>query len=179
MKTRRWFCSSAPSGTSHSSSSPSRTKPTEVSGLEARIRADPAHAQAAPRGVQPTCDSTDVSLCAASSCPGVVHAGQWTLVSAGLSAAMSQGRAATSEHRDPNRVKKSIKSAHSRLKQQTPGHVPHVHVEGSCGGINYRLSSRMDKVCQTDTGADQQPQPGAAVSAAEQGRGQPQALQTG
>ena len=37
----------------------------------------------------------------------------------------------------------------------------------------------MDKVCQTDTGADQQPQPGAAVSAAEQGRGQPQALQTG
>lgn len=37
----------------------------------------------------------------------------------------------------------------------------------------------MDKVCQTDTGADQQSQPGAAVSAAEQDRGQPQALQTG
>lgn len=37
----------------------------------------------------------------------------------------------------------------------------------------------MDKVRQTDTGADQQSQPGAAVSTAEQDRGQPQALQTG
>lgn len=37
----------------------------------------------------------------------------------------------------------------------------------------------MDEVRQTDTGADQQSQPGAAVSTAEQDRGQPQALQTG
>lgn len=38
----------------------------------------------------------------------------------------------------------------------------------------------MDKVCQTDTGIDQQPQPGAAdIATTEPDWGQPQALQTG
>lgn len=37
----------------------------------------------------------------------------------------------------------------------------------------------MDKICQTDTGSDQQSQRGAAVSSTEQHRGLPQAVQTG
>lgn len=37
----------------------------------------------------------------------------------------------------------------------------------------------MDKVCQADTGADQQSQLGAADSTTEQDGGQPQAIQTG
>lgn len=37
----------------------------------------------------------------------------------------------------------------------------------------------MDKVCQVDAGTDQQSQPGAADSTAEQDWGQPEALQTG